>query len=159
MFADIRGRTVKLRGYGLAFTKVAARGMGINPVWYIDMTPNGRVWHLAIALNSLRDQAEHAGLDTHPAGELFPFIEGMGDWRGSGGKFKEFWWEREWRHKGDLTFSVSDLALVIAPAADHSDFEAIVGDRVIDGTWGLERIVAKLAGVAAGEQATPVAAR
>ena len=37
MFADIRGRSVKLRGYGVALTKIVARGMGINPVWYIDI--------------------------------------------------------------------------------------------------------------------------
>jgi hypothetical protein len=158
MFAEISGRSVQLRGYGIGFTKIAARGMGINPVWYIDMTP-GRVWELALALDGLRGEAEKAGLHNHPAGKLFPFIEGMGDWRGSGGSFKEFWWEREWRHRGDLAFSLTDVAIVIAPAVDHPDIEPIVGNRVVDGTWGLERIIAKLAGVGATGATTPVAAR
>jgi hypothetical protein len=157
MFADIRGRSVHLRGYGLAFTKVAARGMGINPVWYIDMTP-GRSWELAGALDDLRERAVRDGLDTDPAGRLFPFIEGMGDWRGSGGRIKEFWWEREWRHRGDLVFRLEDVALLIVPADDHAAFEPLLPGRVIDGTWGLERIIAKLAGVAEGQQETPVSA-
>lgn len=67
MFAEIRGRSVKLRGYGLAFTKVTARGMGINPVWYIDMTP-GRTWEMAHGwTSSARRPSATASIKTPPA--------------------------------------------------------------------------------------------
>jgi hypothetical protein len=133
--------------------------MRINPVWYIDKTW-ARPWELGLALDELRKAAVKDGF-TSASAKLLPFIEPMFDWRSVPGKtqVKEFWWEREWRHRGDLSFSLTDVALVIAPAADHPDLEAIVGSRVVDGTWGLERIIAKLAGVPTAEQATPVAAR
>lgn len=158
MFADISDRNVHLQGYGVAFTKVTARRMGINPIWYVDMT-RGRDWRLAHALDELRGEAEKVGLDVHPAGKLFPFIDGMGDWRASGGTIKEFWWEREWRHQGDLSFTLEDVALVIAPVEDHPELEPLVGRRLVDGKWGLERIIAKLAGVVDDEQSTPLAPR
>jgi hypothetical protein len=40
MFAEIEGRQVRLEPYGVAFTKMTARRLGANPVWYVDMTPN-----------------------------------------------------------------------------------------------------------------------
>jgi hypothetical protein len=38
LFQNIRGRSVKLSSYGLAFTRETARERGVNPVWYVDMT-------------------------------------------------------------------------------------------------------------------------
>ena len=43
LFQEIRGRAVKLSTYGVAFTRDTARSKGVNPVWYVDMTP-GRTW-------------------------------------------------------------------------------------------------------------------
>lgn len=165
LFADIKGRTTKLAPYGVAFTKIIARGKGANPVWYVDMTPTGRDWVIASALDKLRARALRMGLDRHPAGCLFPFIEGMGDWTASGGTKKEFWWEREWRYVGDFTFTSEEVALVIAPEADHAAFEKLAGGKVVDGTWSLERIIANLTKVSTkmrnvgGGQETPVSAR
>ncbi len=46
LVADIEGRQIQLEPYGVAFTKLTARRLGINPIWYVDMTPgqttNGR---------------------------------------------------------------------------------------------------------------------
>jgi len=36
--AKIRDRQIELEPYGLAFTKVRARELGLNPVWYIEQT-------------------------------------------------------------------------------------------------------------------------
>src|SRR6266545_5963406 len=60
LVADIAGRQVRLAPYGLVFTKLAARRMGINPVWYVDMTP-GRDWEIAQALDALRTAAIATG--------------------------------------------------------------------------------------------------
>jgi len=157
MFAEIKDREVKLQPFGIAFTKVVARRNGANPVWYVNMTP-GFDWVVSPALNRLRKRAVRVGLHRDPAGCLFPYIEGMGDWRGSTGRRKEFWWEREWRHVGDFAFHMEDIALVIAPASEHAEFDKISGGRTVDGSWSLERIIAKLSGVAAAGQVTPVSA-
>lgn len=46
MFEEIedRERAIELQPYGLAMTKVIARRLGVNPVWYVDMTPSGHPW-------------------------------------------------------------------------------------------------------------------
>ena len=120
LFQDIRGRSVKLSSYGLAFTRETARSGGINPVWYVDMTP-GRTWTLPPALDELRQEANGApgGFESHPASKILPFIEAMGTWSASR---KEFSWEREWRHLGDFKFSWLDVALVLCPEAEIDEF-------------------------------------
>ncbi|WP_042409932.1 hypothetical protein [Streptacidiphilus carbonis] len=83
---------------------------------------------------------------------MTPFIEQMGkpaDVR------KEFWWEREWRHVGDFSFSYQDLVVVFAPEEEHEDFEEHLyklkekGRRpmLVDARWGLERMIAAFARV------------
>jgi Putative abortive phage resistance protein AbiGi, antitoxin len=143
--APIANRRVNLSAYGVAFTKVGARGRGANPVWYVDQTV-GRTWHIANALNALRDAAVASGaFATSDVARVLPFIESMGTWYGTR---KEFWWEREWRHHGDFSFSWEEVALVLCPEADIPDFEASsLGWKVIDPRWSLERMIAKLAGL------------
>lgn len=36
---DISNRRVKFKPYGVVLTKLTARRLGINPVWYVDLTP------------------------------------------------------------------------------------------------------------------------
>ncbi len=110
LFAPIANRQVKLAGYGVAFTKMTARGMGVNPVWYVEFTPGG-VRPLANALNNLVEEIVR-GEDVEQSSlwKVTPFIEGMGSW-GEPRRYRESWWEREWRHLGDLD---------IAPAWDKS---------------------------------------
>jgi hypothetical protein len=140
LFQDIRGRGIRLSGYGLAFTRDTARGKGVNPVWYIDMTP-GRDWALSPALDELRAlaAADPAGFETHPASKILPFIEAMGTW--PTGR-KEFSWEREWRHLGDFKFSWLDVALVLCPEEEIGEFEALGPYSAVDPSWSLERMIA-----------------
>lgn len=147
MYADIPGRQVKLEPFGVAFTKMTARRHGVNPVWYVDMTPGHR-WRICEALDLLRDRAVAVGDDKFAGmvgSVLLPFFEGMGTWEGSQ---KEFWWEREWRHVGDLTFEIEELAFVIAPTAHHDVLRRVVDRPCIDPEWSLERMIASLAGLA-----------
>ncbi len=140
LFQQIRGRSVKLSSYGLAFTRDTARSRGINPVWYVDMTP-GRTWTLSPALDDLREEASVApgGFESHPASKILPFIEAMGTW--AAGSRKEFSWEREWRHLGDFTFSWIDVALVLCPEDEIEDFEALGPYNAVDPSWSLERMI------------------
>jgi hypothetical protein len=157
LFAEIARRQVKLKPYGLAFTRMVARRKGTSPVWYIDMTP-GYTWTISAGLNTLRTQAsaDEATFVAHPAAAIFPFCEGMGTWDGR--SQREFWWEREWRHVGDFRFFDEELALVLCPEADHRQFEAVAPGKCIDPSWSLERMIAKLVGLSAND-VTPFASR
>jgi hypothetical protein len=158
MCADIEGRGVRFNGYGLAFTKTFARRHSINPVWYIDQAP-GHDW-LTVPINELVEQAEIAA--TPPGADqpdpailaqakilrITPFIEQMGPMT-TGGR-KEFWWEREWRHQGDMRFSVEDIVVVFAPVGEHENLRSTLEwsddcPAFVDASWGLERMIATLA--------------
>jgi len=161
--AYIHGRQVQFQPYGLAFTKRRARLLGINPVWYVDMTRGGGHDWLIKDVWSLVEKAIESGLSAfpkHPIARIAPFVEGMGTWSDDPRDRKEFWWEREWRHTGDLTFSLEEAAVIFCPEEDMAAFEKIASPGrvpspgelarhvpLIDPRWGLEHIIATLAGV------------
>ena len=155
MCEEIDGRSVNISGYGLAFTKTFARRNGANPVWYIDQTP-GHDW-LTQPIDRLVKGLENDP-DSLPDAEILqltPFFEQMGPT--SMGGHKEFWWEREWRHVGNMRFKPEDVVVIFAPERWHdSILNALAGYRrwaeddicIVDATWGLERMIGSLAGIA-----------
>lgn len=154
LVADIANRSVNLRPYGLALTKVTARRLGINPAWYVDMTP-GRTWEAAAALDALRDAAVGRGnFHEEPIARVLPFFEPMGTWPSRQSQ-REFWWEREWRHVGDMQVNLADAALWLSPEEELDALRNFIRQELgqpnalvpcIDPRWGLEQIVATLAG-------------
>ena len=40
MVGQIKGRSYELGSYGIAITKRLARNKGVNPVWYVDISPD-----------------------------------------------------------------------------------------------------------------------
>lgn len=165
LFADIAGRSIHFAPYGVAFPKMVARAMGINPVWYVDFSRGsgaGRHRPIKDALNALVKEAA-GDFAVHPVSRLTPFIEGMGSWsNGNGGvRRREFSWEREWRHLGDLDLSPWwSKALWLCPQDELDVFSARLGTdrRCIDPAWGLERIIGHLLELGEAEM-TPFAAR
>jgi hypothetical protein len=165
LFAEIEARSVRFQGYGLAFPKMVARWMGINPVWYIDLSRargEWRDWPIKEALNALVREAADRFRDS-PVSRLTPFIEGMGSWPdGNGGvRMREFAWEREWRHLGDLELEPWwAKTLWLCPEDELEEFSALVGPgaHCIDPAWGLERIIGHLLGMGVSEM-TPFAPR
>jgi hypothetical protein len=157
--ADIDGRRERFQPYGVALTKMTARRLGINPVFYVDRTPGQyQQWRLANAFEALMNAAIQTG-DFHnqPIARVLPFVEIMGTWPTTGRK-KEFWWEREWRHVSGLTLQPQLIdGLVLCPENEIDHFEAILrpGDRrgllrqCIDPRWSVEQIVAHLGGISA----------
>lgn len=162
LLADIEGRQIELRPYGLALTKPVARRRGIGPVWYVDMTPSGHDW-LAVPLRELKRVAiESENFHAHPMARLLPFFEWMGGPFPGNPIKKEFWWEREWRHAGQFGLSeVWEKIIWLCPADEHDAFRALVNEATpqertpsrafIDPRWGVEEIIAHLAGFEAGD--------
>ena len=161
LIGDIQGRQVKLEPYGLVFTKIWARSRGINPVWYMDATP-GHDW-LGRDVDELVGKAIANQEFDDEIFRLTPFFEVMGTWPATlnrqAGRM-EFWWEREWRKVGDLTFSWDDLVAVLAPVSAHESLRIGLRENspnpivdslnFLDPEWGMERMIACLAGVYSG---------
>jgi hypothetical protein len=159
MVEDIEGRAVAFGSYGLAFTKTWGRSQGINPVWYLDISARSIDW-LTKPVNRMVEAAIQAANYDHDIFKLTPYVEQMGPTKVGR---KEFWWEREWRLAGrDLLFRASDVVAALAPANQHTLLAAelevlrqqqsiapnyFANLRFIDPRWGLERIIARLAGV------------
>ena len=150
LLAEIENRDCHFRPYGIAITKKVGRQKGVNPVWYLDITP-GHDW-LASNFDNILDRCLVDGTFTDPDIErLVPFVEQMGTHQPAGGAGyrKEFWWEREWRHRGHFPFPRQVIGL--CPAEEMSAFEALTANNFakitfIDPRWGLEQIIAHLAG-------------
>jgi len=149
LLGDIEGRSVQLEPYGIAVTKRVAQTKGVNPIWYVDISPNGQEW-LSNSINNLVDKAIQDGtFDNSDIAKLTPFIEQMGS-KNSGKSYrKEFWWEREWRCCGDFTLPRN--VIIICPESEHNQFDEACKNAnqkfsLIDAQWGLEQIIARLAG-------------
>jgi hypothetical protein len=155
LLQEIEGRSCNFGPYGVALTKRTGREAGINPVWYVDISPAGRDW-LSKSINVLVDEAIKGGeFDSTPVSKLAPFIEQMGSGTGKDGKpyRKEFWWEREWRYQGNL--SLYPRILVLCPEEEFDEVRAALQKEprwfvdpvpFVDPRWGLEQIIARLAG-------------
>jgi hypothetical protein len=143
---QIEGRDCHFEPYGIAITKMQGRSRGVNPVWYVDITP-GHTW-LTRPINELIGDAITSGsFEKSPIAMIAPFIEQMGS--GDGYK-KEFWWEREWRHIGDFTLPCPVIGL--CPMDRFQEFESIKERwheqvKFVDPRWSLERIIGHLAGI------------
>lgn len=162
LLEDIEGRQLTFSSYGVVITKTAGRKLGCNPVWYTDMTPRGgRDW-LSRSINELIDAAvaDHESDDEGIASEqifsLTPFVEQMGPM--NNGRRKEFWWEREWRHRDDFGLRPDQVVALLAPEEHHEDLRSRIEEEIgsdspwlsrsiLDPRWGLERMIAALAGV------------
>jgi hypothetical protein len=98
----------------------------------VEFTPDGSC-AIANTLNTLVQGA--AANFENDERKITPFLEGMGSWEEEPGerRYREFRWEREWRHLGDLDFSESSEKVIwLCPEDEIAEFEGIA-DR---GTCG-----------------------
>jgi hypothetical protein len=153
MLGAIEGRRCEFEPYGVAITKRHGRKNGVNPIWYVDITP-GHEW-LTNPLNELVKEAikSQVPFADCPISKITPFIEQMGSGKGATGASyrKEFWWEREWRSTSSVC--LGSRLLVLCPEDEIEEFEKVkdeldvrVGASFIDPRWSLEQIIASLAG-------------
>lgn len=138
MVAEIDNRRCEYRKYGLIFSKEFLREKGVSPIWYINhLTAGGSP--IRTALDNLKQSLTPQ--QTLYFQEIAPFLEYWHRY-----PFRDFYWEREWRFKGDFTFQLNEPVLGICPEAEflnwENDFPPI---KFVDPVWGLDRIVEKLA--------------
>ncbi len=150
---------VKFEPYGIAITRRQGRLCGVNPVWYLDMTP-GHDW-LTNPMNALIDAAIQTGnFGLRSVAKLAPFIEQMGAGVRDADEQpyrKEFWWEREWRHSGH--FRLPNTFIVLCPNEDRREIERVLEREgafapnvsFVDPAWSLEMIIGSLAGFSVNE--------
>lgn len=102
---DELGRLTRRRGqYGVGFTKDFLRQKRGVRVWYVD-----RGSEQASSLNALLRPLVAAKEFSDPIWELTPFMDLL-----MPGRY-EWDWEREWRVRGDLLFTLADVAFVVTP--------------------------------------------
>lgn len=159
----IDGREMQFSPYGIAISRKQGRKRGVNPVWYLDITP-GHDW-LTQPINTLIQEAIDKGqFKDQPISKISPFLEQMGThtsgiepWEGS--YRKEFWWEREWRHTGN--FDLPTNYIILCPSSEILTVKAAIDEldefdrpnkvSYIDPRWSLEMIIGKLAGFGSDE--------
>jgi hypothetical protein len=157
MLGAIEGRQCQFEPYGVAITKRHGRKSGVNPIWYVDITP-GHDW-ITNPLNKLVEDALQSQVPFADCAiaKITPFIEQMGSGQGAagGGYRKEFWWEREWRSTSAV--SLGWRLLVLCPEDEIDEFkqfvktvseeqDVMIKASFIDPRWSLEEIIASLAG-------------
>ncbi len=98
-------RVTRRRGhYGIGFTKDFLRLKHGARVWYVDQRSEQ-----ASSLYSLLGPLVTAKDFSNPIWELTPFLDLL-----MPGRY-EWDWEREWRVRGDLDFTLADVAFVLTP--------------------------------------------
>jgi hypothetical protein len=156
LLGEIEGRHYDFKPYGVAITKTQGRRLGVNPVWYLDISP-GHNWLTKHVDALIAEAIDSDNFDEKPISKLSPFIEQMGTGinTSTGDTYrKEFWWEREWRHLGD--FNLPERLIVLCPeheidgfrrCGDVTDSECRnIEPTFIDPHWSLEQIIGHLAG-------------
>lgn len=155
ILGEIDGRNVPLKPYGVAFPKKIGRQLGLNPVWYIDMSPGRKGWlseHWNELISSAIDSHKSGAVkfEDSPVARLTPFVEQMYTY--DDGRRKEFWWEREWRKREKLILPTRFI--VIAPEKSHASLREFLTEQkkyssnmpLIDANWSLEQVIGGLAG-------------
>ena len=98
-------RLIRSHGnYGIGFTKDFIRSNHGARVWYVDQ----RSMQARLLNEHLEDLTRRKDF-SHPMWDLTPFVDLV-----MPGRY-EWDWEREWRVRGDLHFTLSDIAFTVTP--------------------------------------------
>lgn len=139
LVGEIPGRQIKLEPYGIVFRKEFIVAKGGQPAIYVN-SYNGNNW-LRESADALYDASYVNRQLVEKLWRLLPFINAMHEGC-------DFSWEREWRVRNGLKFSVRDVVCVILPANGEDDLKtrcAEHGIAVISPGWTYEQIVSELA--------------
>lgn len=138
----IDGRDVNLEPYGIVFTKNLLQEQGANPVFYINTYTNGQSLKKAICklINELEDKGTMDNIN-----EMLAFLDIFG--KTADGKLYDFYWEREWRHRGNFHFYTTDVVLGLCKKEDFPDFKGrFPGIKFISPYMSLDEIIQQITG-------------
>lgn len=136
---NIPGRSIKLSSYGIVFRKDFIVSKAGQPALYINEYDDN-TW-LRECVDAIYDDNVSAKQLNKPFWRILPFVNSMHDGY-------DFSWEREWKVRGDLSFSSKDIVCLIMPADREEKWKdrmAKNGIAVISPGWTYEQIVAELA--------------
>jgi hypothetical protein len=137
LVADIDNRRCEYQRYGLIFSKDFLREKGASPIWYINhLTIGGS--RIRTAFDNLKQSLTSQQINYFR--EIAPFLEYWDRY-----PRRDFYWEREWRFKGDFFFNLTDLILGICPESEVEIWERDFPIRFIDPIWGIDKIIKKVA--------------
>lgn len=154
--ANIEGRQIKLKPFGLIFWKEDLFGKGASPAVYINAkgTPISRflldefdsIFDGITTLKELKKvEADHYKSIVH----YYSLINVVNDKH-------DFLWEREWRHHGNFSFDYYDLVAIIAEdptsfekeckqSLDDDQLEDVDKIPIISPDWTYEEVIEELA--------------
>jgi hypothetical protein len=150
-------RSIELRPYGVVFWKDHLMDCGANPAIYLNAQGNSLSRYLIKQFEEIFKDVQSlkslkAAEERHYKSiiQLYALLNVFN-------RERNFMWEREWRHMGDLSFKYSDLVAIIAK--NPQSFLEECEDRlspivygkyikripIIDPSWHLEEVVEALA--------------
>jgi len=134
---DIEGRDINLKPYGLVFSKVSLQKKGANPVFYIN-TYGGQELKNAFCrvINSHHERESIY--------KIIPYIDIFGPSAKAGRKY-DFYWEREWRYPGNLTFAYDEVVVGICNEDELEDFDRKYnGVKFISPSMSMQEMIEKI---------------
>jgi len=150
--AEIQGRQIKLKPYGLVFVKEDLLKKGASPALYINAKGTSLKDHLIAQFDqhfSTRDQYQKLKKDFGAKADsiihYYSLINVISDTH-------DFSWEREWRHPGDLEFELIQLSAILVKDPDafvercEKEFSGAALKRIlrvpiISPHWNVEQII------------------
>jgi hypothetical protein len=137
LIREIVGRQIKLEPYGMVFSRRFLIEQGAQPAIYINSyNANLKVRRAVDALFQHCVETDFGS----PMVALLPFLNAMHE------KY-DFTWEREWRMRNTLNFTMKDLICVIVPTDGENKLKEIlaqVGLPAISPGWSYEQIASEL---------------
>jgi hypothetical protein len=135
---DIPGRSIRMQPFGIVFSREFIISKGAQPALYIN-TYQSQNW-LKEAADKIFEIAKKNAFKKGKLWRILPFLNAMNE------KY-DFTWEREWRVRGDVTFTPKDVICVILPEDGEKSLKenfAENGIPVISPNLSFEEIIGEL---------------
>lgn len=132
---EMPGRDIKFEPYGLVFTQEYLQSRGANPVMYLNTYLSEEI------KNAITDLINKPELRSSIE-KIIAFFDTFG--MDGGQKTYDFFWEREWRFRGDLDFDYSDVLLGICKDEDIAFFSEKYPIKFISPFMSVEEIIKTL---------------
>jgi len=135
---DIEGRDINLEPYGLVFSKTFLLGKGANPVFYINTfdKEESRTELRTVIARIINNHQNKEDMK-----EIVAYFDTYGKIANTD-KIRDFYWEREWRYRGDLFFDYKDIIVGLCKDEDLDFFKGRYTDiKFISPYMSMEEII------------------